>query len=281
MHYNDEIIDYINATIKSFTPKKTFPNEIYDSVYYSLFGSGKRVRPYITIAVCDMLGGDSEFIKPLFSSLEMIHTYSLIHDDLPCMDNDDTRRGAPTNHVVFGYSTALLAGDALLNLAYETLFDSYEKVNNKSNYIKACGIISHAAGISGMVGGQIADMKYDESNQNKDALEYIYLNKTGELIKAAALCGALSADITNEEYSKITEYAKNLGMLFQITDDILDMHNNEPEEGKMTYASVYGYEYVVEFAKKLYEESVDSLSIFGEKASSLIEFTQKIYNRKK
>lgn len=283
MNYDNDILEYIDATIKSYVPIKTFPEEIYESVNYSLFGGGKRIRPYLMIAVCDMTKGDRDFVKPLFSALEMIHTYSLIHDDLPCMDNDDTRRGNPTNHILFGYSTAVLAGDALLNMAYETLFAGYEAiaVSNKEKYIKACRIIAQGAGIGGMVGGQVADMKYDESNQNKNALEYIYSKKTGALIKAAVLCGALSSDISDDEYKSAECYADNVGMLFQITDDILDMHNNKPEEGKMTYGSVYGYDYVVDYAKKLYEDSLKALEVFGEKASALIDFTQKIYNRKK
>ena len=151
--YDADTLGYIDGVIRRYLPAKDFPEVIHEAVEYSLFGDGKRVRPFLMIAVCDMLGGDASFIEPLFSALEMIHTYSLIHDDLPCMDDDDERRGKPTSHVVFGYPTAVLAGDGLLNLAFETVFSAYADIDPsaRERYIRAAGIIAACSGISGIL----------------------------------------------------------------------------------------------------------------------------------
>ncbi len=281
MKYNAATLDYINSTIENYLPQTMFPASIYDSVRYSLLGEGKRIRPYLMIEACELAGGDLKFIEPLFSALEMIHTYSLIHDDLPCMDNDDERRGKPTNHVVFGYSTAVLAGDALLNLAYETMFTGYETAIHKTNYIKACGIISENAGIKGMISGQVADMSFDETSKDKEALSFIYRKKTGALIKASLLAGALSSEIEPEKFSAIGKYADSLGLLFQLTDDVLDMRDGEPEKGKMTYGSVYGYKYTLDLINEECQKAKQALQIFNEKSRSLSDFAERISKRSK
>ena len=281
--YDREVLDYIDTVLERYLPPKDFPENIHDSVRYSLFGDGKRVRPFLMIAVCDMLGGDRTFIEPLFSALEMIHTYSLIHDDLPCMDDDDTRRGKPTNHVVFGYPVAVLAGDGLLNLAFETVLASYTGIDSemRERYVKAAHIISVCSGISGMVGGQVADMSFDEKGDDPQALEYIYRCKTGALIRAAVLAGALSSkETTEEQMAALERLSYCIGMLFQLTDDILDMNGDLPEEGKMTYISVYGLDHVKRMCSDLWQEADRILSSFPDSAV-LREFVQMIYNRRK
>ena len=281
--YGPDVLRYIDTVLEGYLPQKDFPENIHDAVRYSLFGDGKRVRPFLMIAVSDMLGGDPSFIEPLFSALEMIHTYSLIHDDLPCMDDDDTRRGKPTNHIVFGYPVAVLAGDALLNMAFETVLKAYGGIepSMRERYIRAAGIISECSGILGMVGGQVADMMFDEMGDDPAALEYIYRCKTGALIRAAVLAGALSSPKADEKVlAGLDRFAYCVGMLFQLTDDILDMNGDLPEEGKMTYISVYGLDHVRKMCTDLAREAGEILSGF-EDSGVLRDFTQMIYNRKK
>lgn len=281
MNYDANTLNYINSTIERYIPETKFPLSIYDSVRYSLLGDGKRIRPYLMIEACELVGGDKRFIEPLFSALEMIHTYSLIHDDLPCMDNDDERRGKPTNHVVFGYSTAVLAGDALLNMAYETMFKGYNYAANPQNYIKACRIISENAGIQGMVSGQVADMSFNENSKDEQALKFIYQKKTGALIKAGLLAGALSSEVEPEKFNAINNYADSLGLLFQLTDDVLDMEDGEPEKGKMTYGSVFGYQYTLNLINEECQKAKQALIIFKDKGKSLSDFAEKISKRSK
>ena len=281
--YDSDVLGYIDGVLERYLPEKDFPENIHDAVRYSLFGDGKRVRPFLMIAVSDMLGGDPSFIEPLFSALEMIHTYSLIHDDLPCMDDDDTRRGKPTSHIVFGYPVAVLAGDALLNLAAETVLKGYSgtEPSGRERYVRAAGLIFECSGILGMVGGQVADMMFDEKGNDPGALEYIYRCKTGALIRAAVLSGALSSPKADEKaIAALERFAYCVGMLFQLTDDVLDMNGDLPEEGKMTYISVYGLEYVKKMCADLAREAEGILDGF-EDSGVLRDFTQMIYNRRK
>ena len=281
MNYDADALRYIEGVLERYMPQSSFPEKIYEAVRYSLFGDGKRVRPFLMIAVSEMLGGEKSFIEPLFAGLEMIHTYSLIHDDLPCMDDDDMRRGRPTSHKVFGYPTAVLAGDALLNLAFETIISGRAGGVSSGRYMEAAGIIAECAGIRGMVGGQTADMMYDESSRDEKALEYIYRAKTGALIKAAVMAGALSSSsLTAGEREALERYADLIGRLFQFTDDILDMKDGLPEEGKMTYISVYGLDRVRQMCSDYESEAEEILSRF-ENSGVLREFTQMIYNRRK
>ncbi|NLW69547.1 MAG: polyprenyl synthetase family protein [Eubacteriaceae bacterium] len=271
-----DLIGYIDDVIQRYMPESVYPEVIYEAMGYSLFGGGKRIRPRLMIASCELVGGDRAFIEPLFSALEMIHTYSLIHDDLPCMDDDDYRRGKPTSHRVFGEANAVLAGDALLNLAYETLFKGYLEVENKSSYNKACLILSQAAGCGGMVGGQTADLQNDETCRDEKILKFIYSNKTGALIRAGILCGALSADISAEKFDRLDNFSRCLGMLFQLTDDILDMDGENPEQGKATYAALLGKEGCLEIINKYLNQANDALEIFGQSASELKNMAMEI-----
>ena len=209
-------------------------NTIVNAMNYSLLSNGKRIRPILAMSVCEMFGDlDTQSVK-FFTSIEMIHTYSLIHDDLPSMDNDDLRRGKPTLHIKFGEDIAILAGDALLNFAFENMIDislnSSEK--KKTNYLSAMKVISNASGYKGMILGQVADIKSDGDIATKDSLDFINLNKTGELIKASMIAGAILGNATSAQIDIIEKIAVNIGLAFQIVDDILDIEGNEKDLGK-------------------------------------------------
>jgi geranyltranstransferase len=228
-----------------------YSQKIVDSMSYSLLSGGKRLRPCLFIETLKMFNLDYRKYLDVACALEMIHTYSLIHDDLPAMDNDDLRRGNPTNHKVFGEDIAILAGDSLLNLAYEILF-KFILENNKQNNIIACKNISNSAGIFGMIGGQVSDVL----NENKDItlgnLEYIHENKTAKLLLASMLSASYIACASDDEIEIIKKYAFSIGMAFQISDDILDVIGDEKKlgksigkdekSGKNTYTKYFGIE---------------------------------------
>ncbi|NLB61736.1 MAG: polyprenyl synthetase family protein [Clostridiales bacterium] len=245
-------------TLDSVFSAFNIPNELNNAMRYSVFAGGKRLRPSLCYAVWEMLGGDLSKTSPncpiriLGASIELIHTYSLIHDDLPCMDDDDFRRGKPSNHKMFGEAMAILAGDALLNLAYENLFSLCKNNPFESqNIIKAAELIANCAGATGMVAGQTLDMNSNNSNDKKQ-LKEIHSLKTGMLIRASVLCGAFLHDISQECFERLDEFAKDFGILFQITDDLLDECGEEANlgkttgkdkaSGKLTYVSVFGVE---------------------------------------
>lgn len=203
---------------------------VSDAMKYSAQSSGKRIRPFIVMEVCEMFGGDAKAALPLAAALECVHTYSLIHDDLPCMDNDDMRRGRPTCHKVYGEEYALLAGDALLTYAFEII----EGANELSDKVKleAIGLLSRLAGIRGMVGGQTIDLQSEGKKIELDKLLKLHSLKTGALIRCAALMGAVAAGADEDKKRDIDEYAKDIGLAFQIADDILDVTADEKEFGK-------------------------------------------------
>lgn len=211
---------------------------LYESMSYSLKAGGKRLRPVLLLAACDFCGGDEKLALPYACAIEYIHTYSLIHDDLPAMDNDDLRRGIPTNHKVYGEAAAILAGDGLLTSAFEAMnkdillyFDNIEKLKRR---VRAVYEISKGAGCRGMIAGQIADMEAENKQCTKEILDYIHLNKTAALIKAAVRAGAHLGGADKKTLDDLDEYAENLGLAFQILDDILDVSGNEEEIGKKT-----------------------------------------------
>ena len=224
----------------------TVPEVLGDSMKYSLQLGGKRIRPVLMYAVGEVLGVDKEILTPFACALEFIHTYSLIHDDLPAMDNDDFRRGKPSNHKVFGEANAVLAGDGLLNSAYSMLFAECFK---GSEYISAAKFICDAAGVYGMIAGQSADIAHEkDGNADEDTLEYIYENKTAKLLIAAVTVPSVLKN--GAYYSEFKQFGKKLGYLFQLTDDILDACGNfenlgkttgkDEAEGKLTAVKLYG-----------------------------------------
>jgi len=228
----------------------SYPEIIYKSASYSLFSGGKRIRPVILMGTCDMLGGRRANALPFACALEMIHTYSMIHDDLPSLDNDDMRRGKPTNHKVYGEAMALLAGDALLNRAYEVMA-RFCIANNDNHFLKAMSKIAEYAGIEGMIGGQVMDIVLEGKVAVPAEMEFVYTNKTAKLFMAAFGCGALAAGKDDETVSKMEQIGKQLGIAFQIKDDLLDMSGSETfgkpvgsdkKNKKCTYVSAFGIE---------------------------------------
>ena len=237
-----------------------YPEVIYEAARYSLFSGGKRIRPVILLGVCDMLGGKRDDALPFACALELIHTYSLIHDDLPALDDDDLRRGKPTNHVVFGEAMALLAGDALLNRAYEIMTD-FCIYSNDSHFLKCMAKIANCAGITGMIGGQVMDICLENTPAAIEEIEYIYKNKTAKLFLAATGCGALLAGVDDNTIKVIESIGMNLGMAFQLKDDLLDLDGDQ-DLGKPTYAAILG----IKTAKKTHDDfsaaAIDGLKSF-------------------
>ena len=252
-------------------------SHLIDAMRYSACAGGKRIRPKILMEFMRVCGGNSDNSLNFAVALEMIHTYSLIHDDLPCMDNDDTRRGRPSCHKAFDEATALLAGDALLtdafNCALSTKNVSYE------NIVKAANILSECAGSKGMIGGQVIDLKYEESIAPLNVILELYKLKTGKLLVAAATIGCTLAGAAKEKIEAAITYAENLGLAFQIRDDILDIIGSQEElgkpigsdkeENKSTYVSVVGLEKAQEDVIKYTEIALNVIEIFGNQADNL------------
>ena len=284
-----EQIDFIDRYLDKYLAEKENPqNIIYKAMRYSVFAGGKRLRPILMLNVCKMCGGDVNEVIPFACALEMIHTYSLIHDDLPAMDNDDLRRGMPTSHIKFGEATAILAGDALLNRAFEVVseYDGY----NVKRAMKAINMLAASSGTEGMIGGQIVDMESEGKEITLDELRYLHLNKTGAIIRSACTIGALMGGGSEDEIEAVDEFAKNLGVSFQIQDDILDVTGSEEElgkpigsdaeENKNTYVRLVGLEKSRELSEEYSENAKKALDIFGERAQFLKELTDYLINRK-
>ena len=227
---------------------------LYDSMLYSAKGGGKRIRPFLTLAVCRMLGGKESAALPLAVAVELIHTYSLIHDDLPCMDNDDERRGRPSNHIAFGEATALLAGDALLTLAFETVCADTEL--SAESRLKAVKLLSENAGVKGMIGGQQLDLIGETDGLSKDTHLKMNLLKTGALIRAAALLGCIAADADADTFAALDRYAESIGLAFQVTDDLLD---DGEEDEKTTFLTFMSRDEAKQYALSLTENAVASV----------------------
>ena len=224
---------YIEDKIESYLPKEEgYQKTIFEAMNYSLRAGGKRLRPILLMEAYKLCQGQGEDFVPYSVAMEMIHTYSLIHDDLPALDNDDLRRGKPTNHIVFGEAMAILAGDALLNTAYETMLNATFKHPRPELSLRAAYEISRGAGIYGMIGGQVVDVESEDKKINKDKLDYIHMNKTAAMIVGSVRAGAILAGIDEDRLESLTKYAENIGLAFQIVDDILDIEGDEKLLGK-------------------------------------------------
>lgn len=261
--------------------------ELEAAVKYSLLDAGKRIRPILTLEFCRAAGGNPEDAMPFGCGVEMIHTYSLIHDDLPCMDDDNLRRGKPSCHVRFGEDTALLAGDALQPLAFETMLTQSKLTPERT--VKAAAVLAHACGAAGMVGGQVIDLGNEGKQVGLDELRKMDAGKTGAIIKAACVMGVIAAN-GDENTEKIAElYAENIGIAFQITDDILDITSDEAtlgkpvasdiENSKSTYVSLLGLDKAKQEAERYTELAVDAVAPLGDKADFLIAFARMLANR--
>ncbi|OCQ93362.1 farnesyl-diphosphate synthase [Oscillatoriales cyanobacterium USR001] len=267
----------------------TYPEKIYESMRYSLLAGGKRLRPILCLATCELVGGTVEMAMPTACALEMIHTMSLIHDDLPAMDNDDYRRGKLTNHKVYGDDIAILAGDGLLAYAFEIVADRTQNVPPQQ-VLQVISRLGNAVGAAGLVGGQVVDLDSEGlSDVSEETLNFIHTHKTGALLEACVVCGALLAGATPDDLDRLSRYAQNIGLAFQIVDDILDITATQEQLGKtagkdlqakkVTYPSLWGIEESKRRAQHLVESAQAELAIFGEKAQPLLAIADFITNR--
>ncbi len=277
-----KVLDYY---LKEILKKKDqFNKGIYDAMEYSLFTGGKRLRPIMSLETFFMFDDDIFKIIPFALAIEMIHTYSLIHDDLPCMDNDDFRRGKPTNHKVFGEAMAVLAGDGLLNLAYETMSDHILK-NSKTEEsyrrnIWAMKEIGTYSGTKGMISGQVMDLMSSFNNMDEEKLFYMYRSKTAALIQASIVSGAIIGGANNDEIQALRNFGLYLGLAYQIQDDLLDLSQDE-YINKFTYLSFHNMEKAENMVEKLSRDAIDSLDTLKDKDTSFLrELTKYLINRK-
>ncbi len=281
--YFSKKADVINKALDSYLSDKE-PEILNKAMRYSVFAGGKRLRPVLMMAACEAFGGKSEDVLPFACAMEMIHTYSLIHDDLPAMDNDDLRRGIPTNHKVFGEDMAILAGDGLLSLAFETMADALMKDSDR-RYIKAFKAIAAAAGTRGMVAGQTVDVISEGKEVDSKTLEYIHINKTSAMIRGAIEAGAYIAGAKDEDVKKLALAGEKTGLAFQIQDDILDVESTQEVLGKpvmsdiknekKTFVSMYGVEYSKNKVAEYSEQAIgiiDSLDCDGEVLKAIVSY---------
>ena len=258
---------------KYMPPVEGYQRTIFDAMNYSVKAGGKRIRPMLMEATYKMFGGDDKLIEPFMAAIEMIHTYSLVHDDLPAMDNDDYRRGKKTTHVVFGEAMGILAGDALLNYAYETAAKAFEMAPANPAIGQAFIVLSQKAGVYGMVGGQVVDVESEKTENNpvtRDKLDFIYKLKTGALIEASMMVGAILAGASAEEIKIVEQSADLLGLAFQIQDDILDVTSSlevlgkpvgsDDKNNKATYVTFEGLEKASEDVERISKEACGLLS---------------------
>ena len=280
----------VENLLKQYIPKEEgYQKSIMESMNYSLNSGGKRLRPILTMEACKLVGGNIEDAIPFAMAIEMIHTYSLIHDDLPALDNDELRRGKKTNHIVFGEDMAILTGDALLNYAFEVMLSNSIDKENPNKYLKAINEIAKTSGIYGMIGGQVVDIKSENKPISKDKLDYIHNNKTAAIIIGCMRAGAIIGDATQDELEKITKYAKNIGLSFQIVDDILDLVGDESklgkkvgsdiENNKSTYPSLLGLEQSKCIANELIQEAKQNINSINENTTFLTDLADYIIDR--
>jgi len=283
----------VDAALDRFLPRETeLPHSLHKAMRYSVFAGGKRVRPILLLAACQAVGGDTERAVPAACAMEMIHTYSLIHDDLPAMDDDDFRRGNPTSHKVFGDAIAILAGDALLTEAFKLTSDpKFTGGCEPSGLLAVIHEIATCAGSYGMVGGQVIDME-SEGQQDIDlaTVQYIHTHKTGALIKASVVAGAILGGAAGQQLAAITRYGEAAGLAFQIADDILDIEGTTAEigkdagsdeaRGKATYPAVMGLSAAKVEAQAMMDEALRALEVFGAEADALREIARYIVQRR-
>lgn len=256
MNFSEKLkvrVEQIEDIIKKYMPDETgYQRTVIEAMNYSILAGGKRLRPMLMLETFRLFGGDGEVIEPFMAAIEMIHTYSLVHDDLPAMDNDEYRRGRKTTHVVYGEAMGILAGDGLLNYAFETAVKAFDKTDDYKAVAKALKIFAQKTGIYGMIGGQTVDVENDGKPITKDMLDFIYELKTGALIEASMMTGAVLAGASDENIEKVKAVAINVGLAFQIQDDILDITstmeelgkpiNSDEKNNKITYVSLEGLE---------------------------------------
>jgi geranylgeranyl diphosphate synthase type II len=282
----------INRALESLLETTAKADRILEAMTYSLMAGGKRIRPVLCLAAAETAGADPEDAMPVACALEMIHTYSLIHDDLPAMDDDALRRGKPTCHTAFDEATAILAGDALLTLAFQTLSSiELRKGEQAAKWLEVIQLISHAAGYCGMIQGQMLDMASEKKQLTLAELKSMHRLKTGALIEASVGSGAVLGGLNSTRISMLETYAQNIGLAFQVTDDILNVEGDPDIMGKAvgtdklrnksTYPSLLGLKESKDFAGRLVENALQALDSFDEKAEPLRAIAKYIVERKK
>lgn len=292
MDYQKQYHDYLTkaangleAVCAAYLPEDS---EVCKAARYSLMGGGKRVRAVLTLAVCEMLGGNMEAAQQFAAAVEMLHCYSLIHDDLPCMDNDDMRRGRPSCHKAFGESTAMLAGDTLLTEAFHVIVDAPAE---PEICVRAAQALANGAGSRGMIYGQELDLKHEALTATEEQLRLIHRNKTGALINAAVQMGAAAAKASQQQCDALAAYAYGIGLVFQIVDDVLDVTSTEEQlgkpigsdsaNGKTTFVTLYGAQGALELANTLNTQvCAELLKAFGSGAEFLSQLAQQLLVRK-
>ena len=276
----------IDEELRSLMQKKEgYQGKIFEAMEYSLFTGGKRIRPILLLKSCELVKGDYEEAIPFALAIEMIHTYSLIHDDLPAMDDDDYRRGKLTNHKVYGDAMAILAGDGLLNLAYETIIkymlNNMKENKNTNRYIEAFDEIAKAAGVDGMIGGQVVDILSDEINIDKEILHFMYKSKTAALIEASVVAGGIIGGANRKEINSLRDYGYSIGFGYQIRDDILDKREDEEIE-KKTYLTFYSIDEAESKIAELSLKANEALKTFNSDRTEFLNSLAKILiNREK
>lgn len=283
----EKVDDHLKKYISLKREQEDCPQRLCEAMSYALMAGGKRIRPVLAIASYEAAGGRSDNIMPVAASLELIHTYSLIHDDLPAMDNDDFRRNQPTTHKVFGDAIAILAGDALLTDAFNMISHSKTEPEILINVIKE---LSYASGPNGMVGGQAVDLILEGTRAKKEELLYIHAHKTGALINASVRIGAKMGNASPSELDALTLYGEKIGLAFQVIDDILDVTGTKEElgkspgaddaRGKNTYPSIFGLKESQDIAEELVNDSIKALGGLSEKAEPLAEIARYLLSRR-
>jgi len=290
-NYLKERKQLIDEALDKYLPgSDEYPAIIHQAMRHSIFAGGKRLRPILTLAACEVVGGSVEVALPTACAIECIHTYSLIHDDLPCMDDDDLRRGIPTCHKVFGEGIAVLAGDALLTFAFQLLAMNCELTQvPPPNAVKIIAEVSKACGTFGLIGGQVIDLESENTVVSLDTLKYIHQHKTGSLITTSIRTGAILGNANFEELKLLTEYGKLVGLAFQITDDILDIEGDLEHLGKTpgkdfkhkkaTFPALYGLDQSKKMAESYLNNAISIIQPFKEKGQVLAEIAKCVLQR--
>ena len=298
VNFQDELkkrTEEIEAVLKSYLPREEgFAKTMAQAMNYSVLAGGKRLRPMLILETCRMFGGEDKLAYPFMAAMEMIHTHSLVHDDLPALDNDDYRRGRLTTHKVYGEAMGVLSGVALLNYAYEvmlTAFDLAEDEKARARVIKALKVMSHKTGLYGMLGGQSVDVENDGKPMSREMINYIYENKTSALIEGSMMAGAILGGASAEEAAVVEKAASGIGLAFQIQDDILDVTSTAEELGKpihsdeknhkTTYVTLMGIEKASQQVAELSEEAVKLLEGLNKKNEFLFTLVKELVGRRK
>lgn len=290
-----ERVAEVEAVIQKYLPEETgYQKTVLEAMNYSVLAGGKRLRPMLMEETYRLFGGNSKIVEPFMAAIEMIHTYSLVHDDLPSMDNDEYRRGRKTTHVVYGEGMAILAGDGLLNYAFETALKAFDMEPANPAIGKAMQVLAKKAGVYGMIGGQTADIQAEDMDQSKvtnELLLFIHENKTAALIQSSMMIGAILAGASAEAVVAVEKIAYNVGIAFQIQDDILDitsslevlgkMTGSDEKNNKVTYVTLNGMEKSKEDVEKLSKEAIDLLDSFENKNEFLNQLIEELITREK